>query len=435
MKQLSIIVPLLLGSHLSMPAAMAETEVLDYIVAIVNEDVIVNSALQEEVHNILDEWRQKTDRLPPQEDLEKQVLELLIMNTLRLQLAKRTGIQVEDSFLNEKLRSIAEKEHKDLQTFRNDLEKQGYNYEREREKIRDRMIMERLRMRQVVSRISVTEREIDNFLANQIQQGTVSNEYHLWHILIATPEAPSPEDIEAKKQHANNVLIELKEGADFQAMAVKVSNSRQAIEGGDLGWRAAGELPTLFNRIVNNMAIGEIKGPIRDPSGFHIIKLVDKRGSESTIVTQTKVRHILIKTNELFNDFEAKSRLVELKFRIEQGDDFVQLARAYSEDSRTTANGGLFDWLNPGDLVPEFEKVMNNLSEKKVSEPFKSRYGWHIMQVLERRQHDNTEQAIRTLAEEQIRRRKIEEESESWIRQLRDEAYVEVRSVTSKGES
>jgi len=429
MKKLSLIVPLLLGSQLSMPA-MAETEVLDYIVAIVNDDVIVNSILQEEVHNHLEEWRQKTDRLPPQEDLERQGLKRLIMNTLLLQLAKRTGIQVEDSVLNEKLRSIAEKEHKDLQTFRNDLEKKGDSYERAREKIRDGMIIERLHRRKVISRISVTEREIDNFLANKIQQGTVSNEYHLWHILIATPDAPSPEDIETKKEQANQVLIELKEGADFQAMALKVSNSSQAIEGGDLGWRAAGELPTFSNRIVNNMAIGEIKGPIRDSSGFHIIKLVDKRGSESTIVTQTKVRHILIKTNELVNDFEAKNRLVELKFRIEQGDDFVQLARAYSEDSRTTANGGLFGWVNPGDLVlvPEFEKVMNNLSENQVSEPFKSRYGWHIMQVLERRQHDNTEQAIRTLAEEQILRRKIEEESNSWIRQLRDEAYVKYRT-------
>ncbi|RKZ41128.1 MAG: molecular chaperone SurA, partial [Gammaproteobacteria bacterium] len=297
MKKLSIVACVLI-SNLSVPV-IAETEVLDYIVAVVNDDVIVNSTLQQELRLILEQWRKKTDRLPPQKDFEKQVLERLIMTALQLQLAKRTGIQVEDSSLNERLREMALKKHQDLQSFRQSIEKEGYSYENMRERIREQLILDRLHLRQVVSRISVTEREIDNFLANQIQQGTINHEYHLWHILIATQDAPSPEDIEASKQKANLVIKKIKQGADWHEMALQFSGSSQAAEGGDLGWRKSGEMPTLFNGVVNNMAVGEIKGPIRNSSGFHIIKLVDKRGNEQSIITQTKVRHILIKTNEL----------------------------------------------------------------------------------------------------------------------------------------
>jgi peptidyl-prolyl cis-trans isomerase SurA len=418
-----------LTSTLFVPIA-AKTEVIDYIVAIVSDDVIVNTQLQQSLLFILKQWHEKTDRLPSRKDLERQVLERLIMTKLQLQLAERTGIKVDSSRLNERLRQIAAQEqHKDLQSFRNQLEKEGYNYKYVREQIRNQLIIKLLQQRQVANRITVTDREIDNFMANQVQQGSVNHEYLLWHILIATPQAPSAEEIKTKQQKASEVLAKLKqEGADFQAMAVAVSDSRQALEGGDLGWLKMGEMPTLFNSVVNNMTIGEIRGPLRNTSGFHIIKLVDKRGGEKSIITQTKVRHILLKNNELGTDFEIKFRLEELKYRIEQGDDFSELARAYSEDAGSAAEGGLLSWMNPGELVPEFEDVMNDLPVKQVSEPFKSRYGWHILQVLERRKHDNTEQALRTRAARQIHQRKIEEELQAWQRQLRDESYVEYRS-------
>lgn len=415
-----------LTSLLALPAA-AETKTLDYIVAVVNDEVIVNTALQQELRAAEKKLHQQNIAIPSYQDLEKQVLENLIMVSLQLQLAERTGIQVEDSRLNESLRKIAEQNNLDLPKFREALEQDGYQYEQVREKLRNDMIINRLQHRQVASRINITEREIDNFLANQVLQGAISNEYHIWHILIATPETPSPEQIEAKKQKANDVLAQLTQGADFQALAVSISDSRTALEGGDLGWLKAGEMPTLFNGVVDDMALGEIKGPIRDASGFHLIKLVDKRGSEASIVTQTQVRQILIKTDELISDLEAQMRLEKLKARIEQGEDFMELARANSADTATAANGGLMDWVNPGELVPEFEEVMNGLSENQVSEPFKSRYGWHIMQVLARRQHDNTEQALRAKAALQIQQRKIEEELQAWWRQLRDEAYVECR--------
>jgi len=410
--------------------AVAEIQVLDYIVAIVNDDVIVNSTLQEKVQLVLDKWRQKNRRMPPRAQLEKQVLEELIITTLQLQVAKRTGIQIEDSRLNEQLRDIAAQNQMDLQSFRDQVEREGHSFVYFRETLREQMILRALQKRQVVNRITVTEREIDNFLANQIQQGTASNEYHIWHILIATPEAASPEEIKAKEQKAQKVLAKLKAGADFQEMAISVSDARQVIESaGDLGWRKAGELPTLFNNVINNMAVGEIQGLLRNPSGFHIIKLVDKRDGEKSIITQTQARHILIKTNALVSDSEAQKRLEELKYRIEQGDDFAKLARAYSQDPLSAAKGGSLDWINPGDLVAEFEDVMDSLSENQVSEPFKSRYGWHIVQVLARREHDNTKKAIRVKAEQQIRQRKFEAELQSWQRQLREEAYVEYRLV------
>ncbi|HEC86051.1 MAG: molecular chaperone SurA [Candidatus Parabeggiatoa sp. nov. 2] len=416
----------LLIGNLSVPAA-AETEVLDYIVAVVNDDVIVNTALQQELRPFLEEWRKRTGREPPRRNLEKQVLENLIMTTLQLQLAERIGIKVEDSELNDKIRQIAAQKQMDLQTFRNRLEKEGYSYELAREALRKSLIIKRLQRRKVVNRITVTTSEIETFLANQKQQGTVSNEYHLWYILIAMSEAPSPEDIEAKQRKAEEVLAKLKQGANFQAMAVEVSDHHPtAVEGGDLGWLKAGEIRPLLSEIVSNMAVGEVRGPLRDSRGFHIIKLVDKRGGKS-IVTQTKVRHILIQTNELVSDSEAQIRLERLRERIVQGDDFVELARAHSDDVTTAANGGLLDWLSPGNLVPEFEDVMDSLPENKISKPFKSRYGWHILQVLERRKHDNTKQALRTQAELQISQRKIKEESEVWLRKLREEAYIEDR--------
>ncbi|EDN68218.1 survival protein SurA [Beggiatoa sp. PS] len=314
----------------------------------------------------------------------------------------------------------------DLPSFRQKLEKEGYSYKQWREQARQQLMVERLQQRYVMNRITITDREIENFLATQTQQGTISNEYHILHILIATPEAPSPENITLKQQKAEEVVAKLKQGADFEATAVAISDSRQALDGGDLGWLKAGEMPTLFDGVVNQMKVDEIKGPLRDSSGFHIIKLVEKRGGKIAI-TQTKARHILMKTNELMSDVEIEFRLKEIKSRIELGDDFAKLAEAYSEDTGSAAKGGSLGWVNPGDLATEFEAVMNDLSVNKVSDPFKSRFGWHIVQVLERRQHDNTEQALRYQAARQIHQRKVYEELEAWLRQLRDQAYIDYR--------
>jgi peptidyl-prolyl cis-trans isomerase SurA len=330
---------------------------------------------------------------------------------------------------------MAAQDQQDLPTFRRTLENDGYNYEQFRESIRKQLIINRLQQRQVVNRINVTAQEIDNFLANQAQPGNTNTEYHLFHILIATPEAASPEDIAAKQQQAKEVLEKLQKGEDFQKTAKAVSKSRTALTGGDLDWLKEGEMPKVFQPVVAQMKVGDIYGPLRDSNGFHLIKLADKRSAseKSIVVTQNKVQHILIKTSDTVSDFDAQSRLEKLKTRLEGGEDFATLARANSEDTSSAANGGLLDWVNPSELVPEFEEVMNNLQPKQLSKPFKSRYGWHLVQVLERRQHDSTEESLRINATNQIRKRKIDEELQIWLRQLRDEAYVEVKTEVAGG--
>lgn len=406
---------------------LAFAQLLDRIVAVVDEEVIVNIALQQEMQDVKTKLHQQNIELPPIEELERQVLDKMIITSLQLQLAKRMGINVEDSSLNEKMREIAANNNFDLQGFKTKLEAEGRNYEKVREQIRQDMVIHRLQQRQVASRISITEREVDNFLANQEQQGSASSKYHIWHILLETPDTPSPEETKTIEQKAEDAVAKLKQGHNFQAMAVAISDSNQALDGGDLGWLTIGEMPTLFAGIMNQINVGDIVGPLRDSNGFHIIKLVDKNIGKQNIITQTKVQHILLTVNDFISETDARNHLEELKSRIEQGDSFTDLAQANSNDSNSAAQGGLLGWISPGDVVPEFEDVMNNLAINQLSEPFKSRYGWHVVQVLERRKHDNTEEILRTEATKQIHQRKINEELEAWLRQIRDEAFVKFK--------
>ena len=411
---------------LSFSLSTLAAESLDYIVAVVNDEVIVNSELQAEVRRIKERLDKQNIESPSRAELEKQVLDHIVLQRLQNQIAKNTGIIIDDNSLNESLQKIAVQNKMDLTQFQQEVEKtEGYTFEQFRENIRRDMTLARLQQRQVASRINVTEKEIDNFIANQVQQGDNVEEYHLLHILIATSDVATPEQIEEKQRQADETVAQLKSGANFQQTALRVSEGQQAIEGGDLGWRKAGEIPSLFAEVVTKLKPGEVAGPFRNPSGFHIVKLVEKRNSSKSIVNQTQMRHILLETNELVSESDAQIRLKRLKTQIENGDDFTKLAQANSADKTYAAKGGLVGWVSPDELAPELEEVMNSLSVNQVSEPFKSRYGWHIMQVLGRRKHDNTEQAIRANATQQIRQRKTEEELQAWLRQIRDEAYVE----------
>ncbi|EIJ44202.1 parvulin-like peptidyl-prolyl isomerase [Beggiatoa alba B18LD] len=408
----------------------AETQLLDYIVAIVNDDVITALALQDEVRATEAKLNEQKIQIPSRQVLERQVLESLIMGKIQLQLAARTGINVDDNALNETMRKVAAQNNLDLQKMRMVLEQEGLSFNQFREDIRNRLIIQRLQQRQVVNRVNVSPREIDAFLLAQAKQetGKTATEFRLFHILVAVPEAASPEVIAQKQKRAEDILIQLRAGADFQKTAVAMSDSPQALEGGDLGWRRLGEIPNLFADALSRLQVGETSDVIRNASGFHIIKLVDKRGqSAQNIVTQSRVRHILIKTSEVMSDFEAQARLEGIKERIEKGENFADLAKAYSEDYASANNGGALDWVNPGDMVPEFEQTVIRSPLNKISDPFKSDFGWHILEVLERRQQDNTEQASRMKATEQIRQRKIAEDLQTWLRQLRDEAYIEYR--------
>jgi peptidyl-prolyl cis-trans isomerase SurA len=273
----------------------------------------------------------------------------------------------------------------------------------------------------------VTEQEIDNFLATQHAQGNTDAEYHLAHILIAVPDAASAERIQAARQRADDILAKLRAGANFQETAIADSDGQQALQGGDLGWRKAAELPTLFVEPVLRMKVGDISELIRSPSGFHIIKLLEQRSEQRHIVTQSHARHILIRTDELTGDEAAQARLNEFRLRIKEGADFAELARNYSNDTATAGNGGDLGWVNPGDMVPAFEAEIDKLATGEISEPFKTGFGWHIVQILERRRYDNTDSFIRNQARDAIRQRKTEEELQSWMARLRDDAYIENR--------
>jgi peptidyl-prolyl cis-trans isomerase SurA len=419
---------LLLAGFLALQTLSMEAEVpLDRIVAVVENDIIMQSELDTEIRTVVGQLQQQSIKLPSSSVLENQVLERMILKKIQIQRAKETGIRVDDETLNRTISNIAAGNNVSLSQFREILEQDGFKYEQFRENMRNEIIISRLRQRQVDNRISITNNEIDNALVNQEFQGKTETEYQLQHILISLSEAPTPEEEEQARLIATKVLEDLKAGQDFATMATTVSDGQRALEGGDLGWRKKNEIPTLFSTQVATMKKGDVSDLIKSSSGVHIIRLADVRSSEKHMITQTRARHILIKLNELTTADDARIRLEQLRTRIEGGDDFAKLAKAHSDDTVSAADGGNLGWSSPGRLVPEFEKIMNQLGPNEISEPFETQFGWHLLQVLERREYDDTENARRTKASETIRRRKSEEAHQNWLRNLRDEAYVEYR--------
>ena len=404
---------------------------LDRIIAVINDDVVMKSELDEKVRTVKSQLNEQGTALPPTSILEKQVLDRLILSKLQIQMAENTGIRVDDESLNRTISNIAAENKLSLAEFREILESDGYSYEKFREDIRHEILTSRLRQRQVDNRITVTEREIKNFLDNKEHQGEIETEYSLAHILVSTPEGISAAEREDSKKVAEKVLNDLKNNGDFAQLAATYSDSQDALDGGKLGWRKAGQVPTLFAESVADMEKGDVSNLIRSSSGFHIIKLLDVRSTEQHVVTQTNARHILIRTDELITDKDARNRLKQLLLRIKGGDDFADLARGHSNDTVSAADGGSLGWVSPGDLVPEFENAMNSLAPGQVSGPFQTQFGHHIVQVLERREHDSTEDVKRAKAREAIRRRKVEEAHQNWLREMRDDAYVEYRTEGS----
>lgn len=420
---------LLAGSILAcfLPVTSYAEVTLDRIIAVINDDVIMQSELVNKIRVAKAQIAQQNQEMPPDVILVKQILENLILTKLQLQLAADTGVVVDDETLNQTINRIAEQNKVSLAQFREILERDGYSYERFREDIRDEITITRLQQRHVDNRISVTDNEIDNFLATEKHQGGVENEYHLLHILIATLEEATAEEKEQARMVAGKVLEDLAHGEDFAKLAMALSAGQQAEQGGDLGWRKASEIPSLFADMVTHMQEGEVGRLIESPGGFHIIKLTGLRTSDRHMVTQTKSRHILMRPNELLTDDDISNKLKVLKTRIQGGDDFAALAKSHSEDTASAVNGGDLGWTNPGTMVPEFEEQVRQLQPGEISEPFKTQFGWHIVQVLERREHDNSKDIQRDKARETIRQKKIAEAKQNWLRQLRDEAYVEYR--------
>lgn len=401
---------------------------LDKIVAVVNDEVILESDLQDMEQTIRQQIRQRDAAMPPSDILRKQVLERLIMQRLQIQEAAKVGIRVGDDALNAALKQIADKNQLTLRQFRDVLEKDGYDFSQFRETIRDEMIIARLRKSQVEDRVVVSDREVDNFLATQKIQDGGQVEYDLQHILISLPEAASPEEVQAAQEKLEKIQALLKEGGEFSQVAAGYSDGQNALEGGELGWRKQGELPSLFADVVPTLAVGEVSQPLRSGSGFHLVRVKDKKSEDVHLVKQTLASHILIKTNELTTDEEAQQRLEKLRERIVNGEDFAELARANSDDTGSAIDGGSLGWVSPGVMVPEFEEKMNSLAVGEMSDVFKSRFGWHLIKVFDRREENMAEEYQRSKAREQIRQRKIDEEMETWLRSMRDEAYVEYRN-------
>jgi peptidyl-prolyl cis-trans isomerase SurA len=400
---------------------------LDGIVAVVNNDVIVNSELQSEIDLVLPELQARGTAIPSRAVLEKQVLERLILKRLQVQQAETLGIEVDEQTLNQALDSIAARNGLSLGELQQTLEAGGVNFDDFREDTRAQILTTQLQQQAVYRGIRVSEAEVDRFLEQEGDSLIQRREVRLQHILVALPDAPSSTQVVAARQKAERLRNRLESGADFGSVAVAESDGRRALEGGDLGWFPMSEVPTLAVEAARNLSKGEVTQPIQSPSGFHLIKIADFKGDAPEPVSQTHARHILLRTNELVSDQDAERRLQQLRMRIVGGDDFGTIARAHSEDTGSAIKGGDLGWVDPGATVPEFEEVMDGLGENEISEPFKSPFGWHIVQVLERRKQETEDELMRMKAEEALRQRKGDEAVDVWLRQLRDEAYVDLR--------
>lgn len=403
-------------------------ELLDRIAAVVNEGVVLRSQLEEQTEQVIARLREQNTELPPRNVLRRQILERLVIEEIQMQRANRLGIQVTDEMVNNTLTDIAKRSGAAFDQLPQLLAEQGIDYRDFRDDVRRQMTMQLLRQRDVIGRINISPRELERFLARQQGAPDRNAEYNVSHILISVPVSASPEQIEARSARANEVYEKATSGADFAQLAVTYSDSSTNIEGGSLGWRKGAQLPSIVSEQVAKMRPGEISSPIRTPSGFHIFKLNEMRGGvQQAVEAQVHVRHILLRTNELEDDQTVRQRLAEIRERVLKGEDFAAIAAVTSQDPGSAADGGDLGWAGPGTFVPEFEKQLASLEENEISEPFQSPYGWHIVQMLGRRQHDVTDDIRRQQAFAQLREAKAEEETELWIRRLRDEAFVDYR--------
>ncbi|WP_269807844.1 peptidylprolyl isomerase [Sideroxyarcus emersonii] len=402
---------------------------IDRVEVIVNDDVITHNELEKRVTSVSKMLQRQNTALPDRSILERQVLERMITEMLLAQFAKETGLRIDDVQLDKTILRIAQQNKFDsVAAFRAKLEHDGTDYNEFREEIRNEIISARLREREVDSKLVISENDVDNYLSNQERQEGKGEELQLAHILVVVPEQASADKIQSYRSRAEQALAKLRGGASFAQVAAGYSDAQDALKGGEIGWRPADRLPPLFSEALQKMKPGDVSDVLRSPSGFHIIKLLDRRTKDTPVViTQTHARHILIKTSELVSENEAKSRLQEIKQRIDKGADFAEEARLHSEDG-SAPQGGDLGWLSPGETVPEFEGPMNALKIGQVSGLVQTGFGWHLIQVLDRRNTDVSVDQKRQRARNAIRTFKSDEAFQDWLRQLRDRAFVEYRN-------
>ncbi|HYW91734.1 MAG TPA: peptidylprolyl isomerase [Gammaproteobacteria bacterium] len=404
----------------------SKARMLDRIVAVVNNGVILQSELAQRTQEARQQLRQQGTQLPPQDVLRHQVLEHIIMQKVQLQQADNTGIRVSDDQVNSALKHIAQSNGMTLDQFSQAVQSQGMSFAQFRQQIRDQLIIRKLHQRDVASQITVTKREVDHYLSQHPDQGGSRIQYHIRHILIALPEGATAAQILAKRKKAEEVVKKLRNGANFAQEALRVSDGQQALKGGDLGWRSASDLPIVFLTHLSNLKTGQVSDPIRSPSGFHIIKLLGKKGGKRVMVQETHVRQIMIKTDALTNNRQAKQKLEKLRKELEEGAKFSRLAKQYSDDTNSADKGGGLGWVQPNQMVPAFTQVMQHLKKGQISQPFQTRFGWHIIQVLGRRKHDATSEARRNRAREAVFQRKLQQQTQIFLRRMRDQSYIKI---------
>jgi peptidyl-prolyl cis-trans isomerase SurA len=402
-------------------------EMLDGIAAVVNDGVVLKSQLEMELQRIIQRLESQGTQLPPMNTLATQVLERLVVNQIQLQRAQRVGIQISDETLNVALSNVAQRNNTSLSELPEMLAGEGVDYTAYRAEMREQLAIEQLRQRDVTGRIGITPRELDEYLERQKGRAFQNQEFKLSQILISISASATAEDVAAAEQQIVDIYEQVQAGKSFVEMAVSYSDGQKALEGGDLGWRKGDELPTLFAEIVPGLTIGQVSEPVRSASGFHLVKLDDLRGSDPIMQQQTRARHILISTNEVLDDEAVYQKLMELRQQILDGDSFEAVAKVISEDPGSAVDGGDLGWAGPDVFVPEFQAICDQLEIDEISEPFQTSYGWHIIQLLDRRVHDTTEEIKRQRAIMAIRNSKMSEETELWTRRLRDEAFVEYR--------
>jgi peptidyl-prolyl cis-trans isomerase SurA len=425
---------LALSFFFSPPAALAQNmelsdtgELLDSIAAIVNDGVVLTSELKIEIQRIVSRLEAQGTQVPPMNQLAPQILERLVIRRIQLQRAERIGMQIPDETLNIALADIAERNGVSLTDLPEMLRREGIDYSNYRMEMRDQLIVEQLRQRDVIGSINITPRELEDYLERQEGRATRNVEFKLSHILISTSANADPENVATAEEKAWEMYASASNGEPFAELAVTYSDGQQALEGGDMGWRKGEELPTLFADIVPGLEIGQVGEPIRSASGFHLVRLDDRRGADPIMQSQTRARHVLITVNEILDNEAARQKLTEVRQQIIDGDSFEAVAKVVSEDPGSAINGGDLGWNGPDMFVPEFQAVCDALEIDEISEPFQSGFGWHIIQLLGRRVHDTTDEVMRQDAMMAIRNSKLSEETELWARRLRDQAFVEYR--------
>lgn len=400
---------------------------LDRIVAIVDDGIIMQSELEQRTDIIREQLQARNTRIPPGNVLRNQVLNRLIIESLQKQLAERQGIRISESQLNLAISNIAAQNGMSIDQFRDALIAEGRDYNAAREQIRDELLLQSVQQNMVNRRIRVSAQEIENFLNSEEGQSRVSAEYNLGHILVSVPSQASPEIIQRAEQKAQSIYKRLSDGADFSEEAIANSDAPNALNGGDLGWRKVSELPEALAKATKKLQVGEFSKPVRSPSGFHILLAKDQRGGDILLVEQRLVSHILIKPSEIRTPAQAQQQINDLYNRIQNGENFADLAREFSDDPGSGSEGGSLGWTQSGQMVPEFEQVMNSTPIGGVSEPFESRFGWHILTVLDKRTEDMAEQMQENRARAAIQKRKFNEELSTWLREIHSQAYIEIK--------